>query len=254
MKFIIYVIENTIWESANQRKFLDDELIELWENSFSISYAEYRKELKKISMQCLKDVEDFEIIENPKELTNLLKNDEEAVITSTSDCDWLSPFLSHVDWLFLYEELDAVTWRQIILTNDGFLAMPIKLKKSNEVFFSNNFLIQKSFLASNFKTSESIDMLEDHKKLNEVILNNENYLKSMRHIPIKENFPEHTSIQVVHLGMPEVLKPIKEKENNPINKLQSLAKNFQNLNTTPPNITWSEPYLKQLAKLHTDVI
>jgi len=220
-------------------------IIEKWDNNFSLSFGQFRHRLRQIAEKSLQDVEGFEVVKGIANLDCVFDSQEEVILAAIDDDDWFNPYLAQTAWQFTERKLNAVVWHNTHFQNGEFISPPLNYRGRVGFFKTNNFMIRKSFLLTHFSREQSKRMLTLHGRMNGGIRSTRRSLRTMKYLPRRE------SVTVKHAGSLSILERLCEL-GEPIKRLRRWADRFTNVNPgdIPESLGWCTPYVKEVAHLH----
>jgi len=256
MRFVICVRTDVDWGKITADNFYDQpqeyrpslesaksyNIVEHWDKNFELSYGQFRKSLRNIAGDCLTKVKGFEIVTGIENIDPILNSDEEVILAPIDDDDWFAPNLNKMARWF-YSPIPVLAWEHTLLHKGQFKTHKPTTRKKDLLLWSNNFMVRKSFLLSEFGLERTKILLAHHVWLDRAIKSKNRYFQAVKRISYKGN------ISIKHAGSLTNLRDYCKSE-TPNIKMREWARNFQKISKIPLPIKWCGDYVRRAVALH----
>ena len=237
---------------ARKRELLTK--IKFWNQTFSMSWFEYRQRIKNIAELNRSQIHNVDLVIRNRHQAALLERLDNVIILPVDDDDWFSPEIADTLRKNASDMPDLFSW------SDGVFCpsrkVPVKRRQrdtggSDSLFFRNP--TENGFWTNGYAVSEAgLDRCPDENR--EDVLN--------RHAKVLATFKEHVP-EFRHRHLDQVLS-ITHKSNASFTKLltinssEDLLAHRENLATPteliPPKVKWAEPFIRQVDELNLQLV
>ena len=226
----IFIYLRRTQDYKNCEKFLiSNELLNLWNNTCSISYQEYREAIKKIAINEWK----FPII-GFEEIAKL--NDEDIILPSDDD-DWFHPLINN-ELLEKTTDFDFGYWNTLVSSSRSNFGLSVWFNHHKEIA-SNGYFVKTKVLKN---SPDMLLYLNKHMQAERLAIKDNLKILNLKH--------QILSVYNWHPGSFSVLKQIKNKEDFcnvfPKNQSKSVPKAYnwaknpiEKFNNTVSNINFN---------------